>query len=191
MRSLALVLLVALGCAKRPVLYIFEPPPVGAAYTRRDVEVHHRLAEVLMTCQQELDRRWAEDRASVRRKRILLAAHALLMLVLGLVAGNGTPPSMRPCDRGRELEDECTPQALPMIHIGPTYAPDGTFADTPRAGQDLRADIDATLRQLDELLERPELEVDRDAVLVAIDLLRRECTPSPLPGDPAPATLAP
>ncbi|MCA9616038.1 MAG: hypothetical protein H6721_19695 [Sandaracinus sp.] len=195
MRSLALVLLVALGCAKRPVLYVFEPPPAGAAYTRHDVELHRELAEVLMTCQQELDRRWSEDRAALRRKRILLAAYGLLGVLLGLVPGGlrvGTAaPRERPCDRGRELEDECTPQALPMMHVGPTYTPDGELADTPREGLDLRADLDATLEQIDLLLERPELEVDRDAVLAAIEALRRECTPSPLPGDPAPATLAP
>jgi hypothetical protein len=191
MRSLALVLLVAIGCAKRPVLYVFEPPPVGAAYTRRDVEVHRQLAETLMTCQQELDRRWAEDRAAVRRKRIVLAAHALLMLAIALTGGSGAAPLARPCDRGRELEDECMPQALPMIHVGPTYTPDGEFSDTPRAGLDLRADLDAALRQLDTLLEGRELELDRDAVLAAIAALRRECTPSPLPGGPAPASLAP
>ena len=188
MRSLALVLLVALGCAKRPVLYIFEPPPAGAAYTRRDVEVHRQLAETLMTCQQELDRRWVGDRSALRRKRILLAAHALLMLAIALIGGSGTAPPARPCDRGRELEDECMPQTVPMIHVGPTYTPDGEFSDTPRAGLDLRADLDAALQQLDTLLEGPELEVDRDAVLAAIVELRRECSPSPLPGDPAPTS---
>ena len=74
---------------------------------------------------------------------------------------------------------------------GAPVGPDGELADTPREGLDLRADLDATLEQIDLLLERPELEVDRDAVLAAIEALRRECTPSPLPGDPAPATLAP
>ena len=191
---LALVCAHAVGCAKRPILYTFEPPPAGAAYTRRDVEVHHQLSEALIECQRELDTRWAADRSDAWKRRLLVF---LTSLVAGLGQGfGGSGPSLesdRPCDRSRTNEARCGLQGNIQVHVGPTLTPDGELEDDPRTGLDLRADIDAALDRLDELLEEPELEVDRDEVLAAIAQLRAEChpSPSPLSADPPPATLAP
>lgn len=192
---LALVCAHAIGCAKRPIVYTFEPPPVGAAYTRRDVEVHHRLSEALIECQRELDARWEADRAGAWKRRLLVF---LTSFLAGFGQGlGGQGPSLesdRPCDRGRMGEARCGLQGgVILVHVGPTLTPDGELEDDPRTGLDLRADIDAALDRLDELLEEPELEIDREEVLAAIAQLRAECTPSPSPlsADPAPATLAP
>jgi hypothetical protein len=187
-----LVGVLAFGCAKRAMIYAFEPPPVGAAYTRRDVEVHHQLSEALIECQRELDARSDEDRRGAWKRRILVLL-ASLVAGLGSARGGSSVASDRPCDLERMYEARCRLQGGFLVHIGPSLSPEGEREDDPRAGLDLRADIDAALVRLDELLEEPELEVDRDEVLAAIAQLRAECTtnPSPLSADPAPATLAP
>lgn len=192
--AFVLALGLAVSCAKRPILYTFEPPPAGAAYTRRDVEVHHQLSEVLIECQHELDRRHAEDRADAWKRRLLVFLTSLVAgLGQGLGGSGASLESDRPCDRSRTNEARCGLQGTIQIHIGPTLSPDGELQDLPRMGLDLRADIDAALTRLDELLEEPELQIDREEVLAAIAELRRECHPraSPLSEDPAPATLAP
>ena len=182
------------GCTKRQVLYTFEPPPVGAAYTRRDPELHHELSETLIACQRELDRRHERDRADAWKRRLLqLLAGAVAAFGQGLSGFEPSLESDRPCDRSRVGEARCGLQGTAQVAIGPTLTPNGELEDSPRSGLALRADIDATIRQLDDLLERPELEGDRTRTMEAIRALAAECTPSPSPlsADPAPATLAP